>query len=127
MHLHHVHPSTNLGSSDGTLQIVDMRVGSNHKSQLMIKAHSKDVNVLDWNSKATHLIVSGSDDCSVKVWDLRMSKHNRNGEQEELIGFNWHEEPITSVCFQPNEESVLAVASEDNRVSIWDLAVENEK
>ena len=29
--------------------------------------------------------------------------------------------------FQPNEESVVAVASEDNSVSIWDMAMENEQ
>jgi ribosome assembly protein RRB1 len=41
--------------------------------------------------------------------------------------FNWHTEPITSIAFQPNEESVIAVASEDNRLSIWDMSVENEE
>ena len=29
--------------------------------------------------------------------------------------------------FQPNEESNIAVASEDNSVSIWDMSVENEE
>ena len=49
-----------------------MRVNNTKKSQLQIKAHKKDVNVCDWNKVATHLIVTGSDDCTVKVWDLRM-------------------------------------------------------
>ena len=35
----HVNLSLNSGSSDGTLQIVDMRVGDYKKSQLLIKAH----------------------------------------------------------------------------------------
>lgn len=51
--------------------MVDMRVNNYKKSQLKIKAHNKDVNVCDWNKIATHLIVTGSDDCKVKVWDLR--------------------------------------------------------
>lgn len=63
---------SHLGSSDGTLQMVDMRVNSPHKSQLRVKAHKRDVNVCDWNKLATHLLVTGSDDCTVKVWDLRM-------------------------------------------------------
>lgn len=66
-----------LGSSDGTLQIVDMRVGDYKKSQLLIKAHEKDVNVCDWSRAAPNLIVSGSDDCSVKVWDLRKLKEKK--------------------------------------------------
>lgn len=42
-----------------------------------------------------------------------------------MLSFNWHSEPITSVKFQPKEESVIAVASEDNRVSLWDMSMEN--
>jgi WD40 repeat protein len=64
----------NLGSSDGTLQIVDMRVGNCKKSQILIKAHDKDVNVCDWSTNSTNLIVTGSDDCTIKVWDLRKQK-----------------------------------------------------
>lgn len=50
-----------------------MRANSHKKAQLKIKAHKKDVNVCDWNRVATHLLVTGSDDCMVKVWDLRMA------------------------------------------------------
>jgi WD40 repeat protein len=64
----------NLGSSDGTLQIVDLRVSNSKKSQILIKAHEKDVNVCDWNTISANLIVTGSDDCTVKVWDLRKQK-----------------------------------------------------
>lgn len=103
-----------------------MRVGSFNKSQILIKAHEKDVNVCDWSRTAPNLIVSGSDDCSVKVWDLRKLKEKK-GKGEELLAFNWHTEPITSIKFQPNEESVIAVSSEDNSVTIWDMSVENEE
>ena len=39
----------------------------------------------------------------------------------------WHNEAITSIAFQPNEESVLAVSSADNRISLWDFAVEPDE
>jgi ribosome assembly protein RRB1 len=100
--------------------VVDMRVGNLKKAQIKIKAHKQDVNVCDWNKVATHLLVTGSDDASVKVWDLRLVS---DGVEEELLNFNWHTEPITSIKFQPNEESVIAVASEDNRLSIWDMSM----
>ena len=114
-----------IGSSDGTVQIVDTRVGTYNQSQLLIKAHETDVNVCDWNKIATHLIATGSDDGTVKIWDLRRQKQGKRNE--ELLAFNWHSEPITSIRFQPNEESVIAVACEDNSVSIWDMAMENEQ
>ena len=101
-----------------------MRVHSYKKAQLKIQAHKRDVNACDWNKVASHLLVTGSDDASVKVWDLRLAGE---GVEEELLNFNWHTEPITSIRFQPSEESVIAVASEDNRVSIWDMSMENEE
>ena len=101
-------------------------MGNPNQSQILIKAHEQDVNVCDWNRIAQNLIVTGSDDCSVKVWDLRrQQKSNSKRTQEELLCFKWHSEPITSIMFQPKEESVLTVASEDNSVSIWDMAMEN--
>lgn len=36
----------------------------------------------------------------------------------------FHKDPITSIEFQPFEDSVVTVASADNRVTIWDFAVE---
>lgn len=120
----HVLFSFSVGSSDKHLQIVDMR-SSSSKPEIVVKAHESDINVCDWNAIATHFIVTGSDDCKVKVWDLR--KISKKKSQDEFLWFSWHNEPITSVRFQPNEESVIAVASEDNSVSIWDMSVENEE
>lgn len=59
-----------------------MRVGNFNQSQICVHAHNKDVNVCDWNKIATHLIVTGSDDCSVKVWDLRMCSKNSGKNSE---------------------------------------------
>lgn len=101
-----------------------MRANNHKKAQMKIKAHRKDVNVCDWNKVAAHLIATGSDDASVKVWDLRMVSE---GAEEEVLNFSWHTEPITSLRFQPNDESVLAVSSEDNRLSLWDMSMENEE
>lgn len=39
----------------------------------------------------------------------------------------WHTEAITSIYFQPDDESVVTVASADNRISTWDFAVEPDE
>ena len=78
-----------------------MRVGQLDRSQILISAHQNDVNVCDWNKIASHLIVTVSDDCKIKVWDLRMQRKGKMND--ELLCFNWHNEPITSIMFQPNE------------------------
>eukprot|EP00933_Yihiella_yeosuensis_P031809 TRINITY_DN25426_c0_g1_i2.p2 TRINITY_DN25426_c0_g1~~TRINITY_DN25426_c0_g1_i2.p2 ORF type:complete len:100 (-),score=20.75 TRINITY_DN25426_c0_g1_i2:96-395(-) len=43
-----------------------------------------------------------------------------------MANFKWHRKPITSVDWHPTDETALAVASEDDCVSIWDMAVEDD-
>ena len=55
---------------DGTLRIWDTRDA--RKSQLHVKAHDCDVNVLSWNSeRAPFLLAAGADDGAFSVWDMR--------------------------------------------------------
>ena len=70
-------------STDGTVQFVDMRIGDLSNSQLKIHASKTDVNVVDWNSKSPHLIASGDDNGTFKVWDLRRCKSD--GPAKEII------------------------------------------
>lgn len=105
-------------SVDGTIQIVDMRVGNKKKSQLKIEAHECDVNVISWNKKAANLIASGGDEGAFKVFDIRFPK------EPAITNILWHTEPITSIEWQSGDEWSLAVGSSDNRVSIWDQSVE---
>lgn len=92
-------------------------------------AHDSDVNVISWNNSEAHLVVSGSDDGSIKVWDLRsldLSGSGSQGKPAAAAEFRQHKKPITSVEWHPRDASMLAAASEDGCVSIWDLAVERD-
>jgi ribosome assembly protein RRB1 len=111
-------------SSDRSIRIWDCR--SRKTSMLSVnEAHSGDVNVISWNRSVTaaHLLVSGSDDGTFKVWDLRMFS-SKKGAPQPSGNFKWHTSPITSVQWHPTQESVIAVASEDDSINIWDLGLE---
>jgi ribosome assembly protein RRB1 len=41
--------------------------------------------------------------------------------------FRWHKKPITSVEWAYDDENVLAVASEDNQVTLWDMSLEEDE
>ncbi|MBW4546791.1 MAG: caspase family protein, partial [Symplocastrum torsivum CPER-KK1] len=58
------------------------------------------------------MIVSASDDNTVRLWDL----------QGNPIGkpFQGHTRPVTSVAFSPDSKMIIS-ASEDNTVRLWDL------
>ena len=80
------------------------------------------MNVLSWNQTSTNLVATGADDGIFKVWDLRYPK-----AQSSISEIQFHTKPITSIQFQPNSDSTLAVSSADNKLSIWDFAVENDE
>ena len=56
-------------SVDRTVKIWDTRKRGG--AALSVEAHATDVNVISWNRITTHLLVSGADDGSFSVWDLR--------------------------------------------------------
>jgi ribosome assembly protein RRB1 len=56
------------------------------------------------------------------VWDLRAIR-----AKTTLANFHYHRGPISSIEWAPQDESVIAVSSADNQVTIWDLSVEADE
>ncbi|KAL9081605.1 MAG: hypothetical protein Q9159_007221 [Coniocarpon cinnabarinum] len=125
-------------SADGTIRVWDRRSKA-RKPALSVRASDTDVNVLSWSRQTEYLIASGADDGIWAVWDLRQWKPNtsaspsnknnaKGGEIQStpVASFNWHKEQITSVEWHPTDDSVVCVASGDNTVTQWDVAVEHD-
>eukprot|EP01027_Heterolobosea_sp_BB2_P012193 GEZU01017688.1.p1 GENE.GEZU01017688.1~~GEZU01017688.1.p1 ORF type:complete len:536 (+),score=172.17 GEZU01017688.1:78-1685(+) len=112
-------------SVDKTVRIWDAR--NRDRAQITIKAHDSDVNVISWNRITKHLIASGSDDGTFSIWDLRMLKAAQGKDIEPAAHFNYHKKAITSIEWCPHDSTVLAVASEDDQVTIWDMSIERDE
>lgn len=106
---------------DGYVRIWDTR-SKKHKPVISVEASQSDINCISWSNKVNHLLASGHDDGNWAVWDLR--KFNNNEKPAPVALYDFHKAPITSISFNPLDESILAVSSEDNTVTLWDLAVE---
>ena len=117
-------------SSDTTIKLWDLRA-TQMKCQMSWKASDCDVNVMSWNqySPTRFLLASGDDKGEFRIWDLRMlgaGDSGKNKEMDSITRIKWHTSAITSIGFEPREESVLAVASADNKLTLWDFSVDTE-
>lgn len=113
-------------SVDLTVKLWDLRA-TQLKVQLSFRAHDCDVNVISWNTTTKFLLASGDDKGEFKVWDLRMLRPQDGVDQrsfEPITRIRWHTQAITSLQFEPGEESVLAVSSADDKLTLWDFSVE---
>ncbi|KAJ6243571.1 glutamate-rich wd repeat-containing protein [Anaeramoeba flamelloides] len=130
-------------SVDRTIKIWDSRA---KKCGLEIpNAHNSDVNVISWNKISDNLIASGGDDGIFKVWDLakidqelkyfQLEKKKQKRKKQKVqqpsikpeVGFVWHSKPITSLEWNPFDETEIVVASEDNQITIWDISLEKDE
>lgn len=110
-------------ATDGYIRIWDTR-SKKHKPAISTRASTTDVNVISWNEKLGYLLASGDDNGSWGVWDLRQLTPTASEGVQPVAQYDFHKGAITSINFNPLDDSVVAVASEDNTVTLWDLSVE---
>lgn len=105
---------------DGFVNFIDLRKDQkNALVQQLQVSQDCDANVIAWNKMKPTLLAVGLDDGSFKVFDIRYPK------EDPITFIKWHEGPITSLSWQPDDQWTLAVSSDDNRLSIWDFSVED--
>jgi len=95
---------------------------------MSFQASDCDINVISWNTTAKFLLASGDDKGEFRIWDLRNLNKGAGSkgksEMESITRIRWHTQAITSLSFEPREESVLAVTSADDKLTLWDFSVE---
>lgn len=107
--------------TDGMVRIWDKR-SKKHKPAVSVQALSTDVNVILWLEKLNYLLALGHDDGLWLVWDLRGFVPPAN--PTPVAHYDFHQLPVTLILFNPNDELIVAVLSQDNTVTLWDLSVE---
>merc|ERR1719414_469783 len=96
-------------SVDKTVGMFDSMTGQRLKR---MKGHTSFVNSVDCARNDKPLVVSGGDDCQIKVWDTR-----KNAMVTEIQG---HTDTVTGMKLSPDGAYVLTNAM-DNTARIWDV------
>ncbi|KAJ3430251.1 wd40 repeat family [Anaeramoeba flamelloides] len=108
------HDPNSFGSvaDDQTLKIFDTRTKTH---TLNIIAHKEEVNSLSFSPFYPNLIVTGSSDKCVALWDIR----NTSTRLHSLLQ---HQDKIFQVSFSPNDPNLIASSGDDKKILIWDTS-----
>ncbi|CAK8692859.1 unnamed protein product [Clavelina lepadiformis] len=99
-------------STDKTVGMFDFETGERVKR---MKGHNAIVNACSVSRRGDQIVASCSDDCTVKVWDVRY----RGAAKTLQLNYQ-----VTSIAFDDSSQSVVT-GGIDNDLKVWDLR--NEK
>mmetsp|Transcript_29966 Transcript_29966/g.41828 ORF Transcript_29966/g.41828 Transcript_29966/m.41828 type:complete len:439 (-) Transcript_29966:88-1404(-) len=102
-------------SDDKAFCVWDIRAASNTPTHAVTDAHTREVNCVAFNPFSEYLLLTGSADNTVGLWDLRNLK-------TKLHSFESHVDQVFTVDWSPFSETVMASCGADCRVNVWDLS-----
>lgn len=88
--------------------------------------HTNAVGSITCSRMKTSFIVSGSQDCTLKVWDLPADLSTTGADIHQLTPRTTekaHDKDVNSVALSPNDK-LLATGSQDRTAKLWSLAGE---
>lgn len=107
-------------STDKTVQICRVGLARPIKTYT---GHADEVNAVKWDPSGT-LLASCSDDCTAKVWDINSPRNEPKWDfkshQQEIYTVKWS--PTGPGSKNPNKLLMLATASFDGSVRLWNVA-----
>ncbi|XAR72696.1 hypothetical protein NMG60_11019423 [Bertholletia excelsa] len=104
------------GSNDCKICLWDVKAMPQDKvldATHVYEAHGSVVEDVAWHLKNENLFGSVGDDCCLMIWDLRTNKTQHS--------VHVHEKEVNYISFNPYNEWVLATASSDTTVGLFDM------
>lgn len=98
-------------SDDSTLKVFDFAMG---QMEMKLEGHGWDAKTVDWHP-SKGLLISGSKDHLVKLWDPRTSRC--------LTTLHGHKSTITKVMFEKVRGLCFATSARDQTARVFDLRV----
>ncbi|KAK9949058.1 hypothetical protein M0R45_004603 [Rubus argutus] len=106
-----------MSSTDNMIYVC--KIGENRPIKTFA-GHQGEVNCVKWDPTGT-LLASCSDDISAKIWSMKHEKyvHDLREHSKEIYTIRWS--PTGPGTNNPNQQLVLASASFDSTVKLWDV------
>ena len=89
------------------------------KPDLRLIGHEQEGYGLAWNPIQKGLLLSGSDDCRVCVWDINQTNSNQLN-QEPLNNFEAHNSIVEDVAWNNFDQFMFSSVGDDKKLRLWD-------
>ncbi|WJX95111.1 WD40 repeat-containing protein hos15 [Trifolium repens] len=111
--------NTSFASSSTDNMIYVCKIGETRPVQTFA-GHQGEVNCVKWDPTGS-LLASCSDDITAKIWSLKQEKylHDLKEHSKEIYTIRWS--PTGPGTNNPNKKLILASASFDSTVKLWDV------
>ncbi|XP_029462899.1 coronin-1A [Rhinatrema bivittatum] len=108
-------------SGGGAFMVLPLsKTGRLDKSQPVVCGHTAPVLDIDWCPHNDNVIASGSEDCTVMVWEIPDGGLVRS-ISEPIVTLEGHSKRVGIVGWHPTAQNILMSAGCDNVVIIWNV------
>ncbi|KAF1320262.1 Wd repeat-containing protein 24, partial [Globisporangium splendens] len=100
-------------ATNGAIVIWNLeREGFKHVQERILNGHRRAVNRICWHRSEWNVLISGSQDGTIKIWDKRGKVANTYQPKSESV---------RDVRMSPHDSQKFAVAFENGIVQVWDI------
>jgi len=96
------------------------KVGRVDRDAPLVVGHTAAVLDIQWCPHDDDVIASGSEDCTVKVWQIPDGGLTANLE-EPMVNLVGHQRRVGLVVWHPTAQNILLSGGSDNKVIIWNV------
>ncbi|XP_037087381.1 GATOR complex protein WDR24-like [Pollicipes pollicipes] len=101
-------------ATNGQVVLWDLNKASRNKQDHVFSEHKRTCNKVTFHPSEPHVLVSGSQDGTMKLFDVR--------KKEAAITFQGNTESVRDLQFNGSQPNTLCAVSESGQVQLWDKA-----